>query len=76
MNFNIEFGRNCGILEENLEMVFLSFEHEIGHRIENKLYIWVRGAMGNNYLRNILESRCVSLGFDFVDFSGGIENCY
>jgi len=63
-------------LEENLEIIFLDFDHEIGHQIGNKLYIWVRGAMGNIYLQIVLKSGYLGMGVDFVDFSSGVGNCY
>lgn len=57
-------------------LVFLDIDHEFGHGIKNKLYIWVRDVMGNVYLQKILKSGHVGSSVIFIDYSIVIRNCY
>jgi len=54
-------------------LVFLDFDHEFGHGIENKLYIWFRDVMGNVYLRIFFEFGHVGLKVDLSTFRAELE---
>lgn len=70
----MKISTNCGFFLENLELVKMEFYHEFGHKIRNKLHIWVRDAVGNIYIQRFIEH--VGPRFTFFDFLSGVGNWF